>query len=119
MKFSVKSREFEITLHDTPTAEAIRKALPIEVTALRWGDEIYCPTDVDLPKEPDARELVEVGEVAYWPPQGAIALFFGKTPVSTDERPRAASACNVFGTFEVDLEFLRSVPDGAPIRFFE
>jgi hypothetical protein len=119
MKCSVKGREFEITLHDTPTARAVRKALPIETTVNRWGDEIYCLTDVAARKEPEAREQMTVGEVAYWPPQQAIAMFFGPTPVSTDEHPRAYSPCNVFGTFEADAAFLRTVEDGEPIRFLE
>ena len=118
MKFSIRDREFEIALHDTPTAAALSDALPIEATANRWGDEIYCLTDVQLPEEPEAREVMGVGEIAYWPPQAGIALFFGPTPASTDERPRAYSRCNVFGTFEVDLDFLRSVRDGEPIRVF-
>ena len=60
-----------------------------------------------------------VGEIAYWPPQRGIALFFGPTPASTDEGPRAYSRCNVFGTFEADLDLLRSIQDGETIRFFE
>ena len=119
MKFQINDREFEVTLHDTPTAEAIRKALPIEVPVHRWGDEIYCLTDVRVEQEAEARELMEVGEIAYWPPQAGVALFFGRTPVSDDERPRAYSPCNVFGTFDVDLELLRSVQDGDTIRFSE
>jgi hypothetical protein len=118
MKFSIRDREFGIALRDTPTAKALSDALPIEATVNRWGDEIYCVTDIELPEEPEARTLMEVGEIAYWPPQGGIALFFGRTPVSTDERPRAYSACNVFGTFDVDLRFLRFVADGEAIRFF-
>jgi len=119
MKCSIKGREFEIVLRDTPTARAIQEALPIEAAVNRWGDEIYCLTDVAAEQEPDARELMAVGEIAYWPPQNAVALFFGPTPVSTDERPRAYSACNVFGTFEADAAFLRTVEDGETIRFFE
>jgi hypothetical protein len=118
MRFSIRDRTFEIALHDTPTAKALSDALPIEAAANRWGDEIYCLTDVELPEEPDARTLMRVGEIAYWPPQGGIALFFGRTPASTDERPRAYSLCNVFGTFDADLGFLRSVADGEAVRFF-
>ena len=72
-----------------------------------------------LDEEPDAREIMAVGEIAYWPPQGGIALFFGPTPVSTDERPRAYSPCNVFGAFEADAAFLRTVAAGESIRLFE
>ena len=117
MKFTVKGRTLDVALHDTPTARAVRDALPIEAPVHRWGDEIYCLTDVEADQEPDARALVAVGEIAYWPPQKGIALFFGPTPVSTDEQPHAYSACNVFGTFEADAAFLRTVEDGETIRF--
>lgn len=119
MKFSIGEREFAINLYDTPTARAITQELPIEATVARWGDEIYCLTQVSLEQEAGAREIMAVGEIAYWPPENGIALFFGPTPVSRDARPRAYSACNVFGTFEVDLEFLRSVQDGETIHFYE
>ena len=119
MKLSVKGRTFKVTLHDTPTGRAVQGALPIEAAVHRWGDEIYCLTDVEADQEPDARELMAVGEIAYWPPQNGLALFFGPTPASTDEQPRAYSPCNVFGTFEADVEFLRSVQDGDTIRFSE
>jgi len=119
MQCVIRDRQFDITLEATPTADAIRNALPIEATVHRWGGEVYCLTDIRLAQEPEARALMAVGEIAYWPPQGAIALFFGPTPVSTDERPRAYSSCNVFGTFDVDLDFLGSIEDGERIRFIQ
>ncbi len=119
MDLSVKGRTFKVTLHDTPTARAVQGALPIEAAVHRWGDEIYCLTDVAADQEPDARELMAVGEITFWPAQNAIALFFGPTPASTDEKPRAYSPCNVFGTFEADVGFLRSVQDGETSRFTE
>ena len=119
MKFSIRGREFAIATKDTPTTRAIQDALPLEARTHRWGDEIYCLTDVQAAEEPDAREAMAVGEIAYWPPENGIALFFGRTPVSTDDQPRAYSPCNVFGTFQVDAAFLRSVRDGETIRFSE
>ena len=77
------------------TAEAIWNALPIEARANRWGDEIYFSTGVKTSLE-DAQEVVAVGEIAYWPPGKAFCIFFGPTPASTDEKPRAASEVNVF-----------------------
>jgi len=78
------------------TADAIWNALPIEGRANRWGEEIYFSTTVRASLE-NAQEIVEVGEIAYWPPGKAVCIFFGRTPASTDDRPRAASAVNVFG----------------------
>ena len=93
------------------TAEAVWRALPMDGTANRWGEEIYFSTRVEAPIE-DGQEIVEVGSVAYWPPGKAICVFFGRTPVSTDERPRAASAVNVFGRITGDISVLQKVRDG-------
>lgn len=102
-------------LYDTPTAAQILKALPLEGRANRWGNEIYFEIPVKIGLESDARAPVEVGELGYWPTGAAFCMFFGPTPVSTDERPRAYSPVNVFGRITGDLTPLRAVPDGTPI----
>ncbi len=99
-------------LGDTPTADAIWEALPIEGRANRWGDEIYFRIGLGLPEE-DAREVVEVGDLGYWPPGQAFCLFFGPTPASHASEPRAASPVNVFGCIEGDATRFRAVRDGA------
>ncbi len=96
------------------TVHAIWNALPIEGTVNRWGDEIYFSTSVHAPIE-HAQETVEVGDVGYWPPGKAICLFFGRTPVSTDDKPRAASPVNVIGKIIGDPSLLRKVPEGQKI----
>ena len=75
------------------TRAAIEKALPLEGDAARWGDELYFSVPVDVPAE-TARESVPEGAVAYWPQGNALCLFWGPTPASTDDRPRAASPVN-------------------------
>ncbi|MEM7536036.1 MAG: cyclophilin-like fold protein [Chloroflexota bacterium] len=72
------------TLNDSPTAQAIVNALPIQASANCWGDEIYFGIPVSASVEPDAQEIVEVGGLAYWPPGNAFCIFFGRTPASTD-----------------------------------
>jgi len=104
-----------IELDDSPTALAVASALPIESLANRWGDEIYFETPVRLPKAKEAREQVQIGEVGYWPPGHAFCIFFGPTPASQDERPRAASPVNVFGKVLEDPSILRRVKDGAKV----
>jgi hypothetical protein len=103
-------------LDDTPTAEAIASALPVKGSVNRWGGEIYFAVPVDVELEGDAREVLEAGELAYWPPGKMFCVFFGTTPASRGEEIRAASAVNVFGRVTGDLEALESVPDGGLIN---
>lgn len=100
----------------TETTRELISALPFEARANRWGDEVYFDTPVRTPIEGDARAVMSVGEVAYWPDGGALALFFGRTPVSTDDRPRAYSPCNLVGRIEGDPAALKRVQAGAKLR---
>ena len=103
-------------LSERPTAQQIWQALPIEGEANRWGDEIYFEIPVRAGQEPDAREQVEVGELGYWPVGHAFCIFFGPTPVSTDERPRAYSPVNILGRVIGDATRFRAVKDGARVQ---
>lgn len=108
--FSVRAR-----LLDTPTAAAFRQKLPFTSSVNRWGEEIYCSTPVTAKLEPGAREVVERGEIGYWPPGKAMAIFFGPTPASHGDECRAASPVNVFARIEGDLTRLPSVKDGSEV----
>ena len=103
-------------LNDSPTAQAVWDALPIEGSANVWGDEIYFGIPVQAEQEPDARAVVEVGELGYWPPGSAFCIFFGPTPASTDERPRAASPVNILGRVSGDATSFRNVRGGTPVH---
>ena len=106
----------EAELNDSPTAQRIWEALPIEGTANIWGDEIYFEIPVIAAQASDARAQVEVGELGYWPVGHAFCIFFGPTPVSTDERPRAYSPVNILGSVSGDATQFRAVRNGAPVR---
>ncbi len=93
------------------TARAIVAALPINGRANRWGDEIYFSIGVSISQE-NARQDVEKGDLAYWPPGEAICIFFGRTPASIGDEPRAASPVNVFGRVIGDAEVFRRVRSG-------
>jgi hypothetical protein len=112
----VDGREFAAswTNENPKTRSAIADALPLEGRASRWGDELYFSSDVEAQIE-DARETVEEGTLAYWPQGQAICLFWGPTPASTDERPRAASPVNVFARV-ADPSALDDVDGGARMR---
>lgn len=102
-------------LDDSPTADAIWEALPIKGQANTWGDEIYFDIPVFLDPSAGAREAVAVGELGYWPPGHAFCIFFGRTPASRGDEPRAASAVNVFGRVAGDATIFRQVRDGAAV----
>jgi hypothetical protein len=108
-------REFRAVLNDTATARAIVQGLPFEVRANRWGGEVYFSVPVEADLESDAREILEPGELGYWPPGNAFCIFFGRTPASQGDEPRAASPVNVFGRIEGHLADLWSIADGATI----
>ena len=104
----------EAVLNDTPTAGAIWAALPITGRAKRWGDEIYFEIPVGLASE-NAKDVVEAGDLGYWPPGRAFCIFFGPTPLSRGNEIRPASLVNVFGRVEGEAKVLRSVRDGAEV----
>jgi hypothetical protein len=108
--------EIKVRLGNGPTAEEVWDRLPIEGEAQLWGDEIYFPIPVSTEAESDAREEVEVGDVGYWPSGNALCLFFGRTPASTGEKPRAASPVTVIGSIVEGLEDCGRVSSGEPLR---
>ena len=99
----------------TPTAEAVRQQIPFSSQVNRWGEEIYFSAPVDEELESDAREVLDEGDVGYWPPGKAIAIFFGPTPASIGQECRAASPVNVFARIHGDLSLLSSVPAGSRV----
>ncbi len=105
----------EAVLNDSPTATKIWEALPIEARGNTWGDEIYFSIPVQAKEEKDARDIVAVGELGYWPPGSAFCIFFGRTPASTDSRPRAASAVNIIGKVTGDATAFKAVSSGTKV----
>ena len=102
-------------LNDSPTADEVWEALPIAARGNTWGDEIYFTIPVAHEQAPDARADVEVGELGYWPVGQAFCIFFGPTPVSSGEKPRAASPVNIIGRVVGDATVFRQVPSGATV----
>ena len=116
ISISVEGITLKAELNDSITAREILNSLPLEGSANVWGNEIYFEIPVVISREEEAREEVEVGELGYWHVGNAFCIFFGPTPVSTDERPRAASPVNVFGRVSGDATQLRSVKNGSTVR---
>jgi hypothetical protein len=118
MKLRITSGKVELQadLRDTPTVQALAAALPFEASAQTWGDEVYFSTPVSAKLEADAKQVVEPGTVCFWTEGDALALPFGPTPISTDERPKLASRCNVLGKIVGDAKALAAIKAGAKVR---
>ncbi len=99
-----------------PTAEEILARMPFEARASLWGNEVYFRIPVSTGLEDGAREVVEVGDVCYWPQGEAMCLFFGPTPASTDDKPRAASAMTVLGRVTEGLEDIGCIASGETLE---
>lgn len=104
---------------DSPTTRALAKALPLTSTARTWGEEVYFDTEISVPRETDARQVVEPGTVAFWTDGDALALPYGPTPISRGDECRLASPCNVLGRLDGAPRLLATVRNGDPVRVEE
>jgi hypothetical protein len=95
---SIKAGTIEVQaeLNNSRTAKSILRILPIKATISTWGDEIYFDIPLNMEIE-DGREVVEMGDVAYWPDAPSLCLFFGRTPASGGDEIRAASPVTILG----------------------
>ena len=115
-KITIDKIIFEIELKETPTALVIWNSLPIISTTNTWGEEIFFYVDVQAALETDAKSVVEFGEIAFWSRGKAIAIGFGKTPISNNSEIRLADKCNIWANTSFNLKKLKSIKDGREIK---
>jgi len=106
--------EADAELNNSRTARAIREALPIEGRVNLWGDEIYFSTTLRLELEA-GQEVVNTGDLGYWPDGNAFCIFFGPTPISRKDEIRPASPVTVFGKVIGDATVFKKVAAGTKI----
>lgn len=116
IRIIIENREFEAELYDTESADKIYQALPIESTINEWGDEFYFSCQVEMPLDSTATTKVKVGDIGYWPPGRALAIFFGRTPASTGDEPVAASEVNIVGRLIDNPSILKGLKGAKKIR---
>ena len=112
IKIFVNDLEVEAELKNTASAKAVYEILHIDGAANRWGDEIYFVIPLKLDLEKDATDVVEKGDLAYWPEGCCFCIFFGKTPESTETEIKAASKVNIIGKIIGDPTVFKAVNNG-------
>jgi hypothetical protein len=111
---SIGSIEAKLSKENPETAKTIYESLPITGFANLWGDEIYFSIPVQIPAE-NPKNVVDLGDLAYWPPGNAFCIFYGPTPMSRGNEIRPASAVNVFGKISGDPRIFKKVRNGEKI----
>ncbi len=114
VRFKAGAVEATAVLNDSSTADKVWEALPITSAGSTWGDEIYFRVPIEA-EEDEAQEVVNMGDVAFWPPGQALCLFFGPTPASRGDEIRPASPVNVVGRIEGDATIFKQVKSGATV----
>lgn len=109
IKIKIKHILLNAELFNTKTAKAIYDTLPLEAEVEEWGDEFYFETPIEMPLDETATTKVKVGDIGYWPPGNAIAIFFGPTPISKGKEPVPASDVNIVGKILGDATVLKEV----------
>ena len=115
----IKTIDLEIDDELAPkTVSYFLKCLPLDVKINSWGEELYTDETPVAIGEENAKSLVDLMDVAYWPTGKAICLFFGPTPIGKKDEIKPYSPVNVIGKIKnTDKKFLKNVSDGTTVTF--
>jgi hypothetical protein len=105
----IGDKELNASLNESKSAADFYDRLPLKISMQRWGDEYYGDCGLTIDTAEDARAEMEIGELAIWPGGNALCIFFGPTPVSTSDKPRAISPVNPIGKVEGPVEWLKKL----------
>ena len=116
-----KVKNIEIELDDSHSPNTVKKFvenLPFSVSMNLWGEEIYTDESPIKEKEENAKPLVELNDVAYWPSGKAICLFFGPTPIGKKGEIKPYSPVNVIGKIlKPEKSILTKISNGLEATF--
>lgn len=118
----IKYNDFNlnIKLNNSQTSKAIQKLNDFKAKINTWGEEIYFETPLKTAKlEPNSRDVINLGEVAYWVEGSSIAIGFGPTPASLGNEIRLVTKVNIIGNYDVldaNLQFLKNLNDNYKIN---
>jgi hypothetical protein len=103
-------------LNDSSSAQKLKTLFPLEFSMSRWGDEFYGDCGINIELSQDARDIMEIGELALWPSGRALCIFFGPTPASIKDEPRAISPVNPVGRLTDNTECLKELGSSVKVR---
>ena len=114
IKLKFSNYTLNIKLRSTNTANAIKNILPFKSIVKTWGDEIYfeIPIEKNIDLESDAKDVIVLGEIAYWIDGKCIAIGYGKTPISQNNEIRLAAKTNIWGDAVINIKELNKIKDG-------
>lgn len=115
IKILTNNLEIEAELNNSNTSKKIYKKLPITSTVNIWGEEIYFSIPISLEQESPTNDL-EIGDIGYWPPGNSFCIFFGRTPASINNKPKAASDVTLLGKITKNINLLKDIKDGSKIK---
>ena len=116
-KVILKCKEIKLVLElrETLTADIIYRALPLKSKVQKWGDEIYFETGLSIELESDAKSIVNIGEIAFWNSGSAIAIGYGKTPISKGNEIRLISPCNIWADSKFEKICIENIKENETI----
>ncbi len=116
IKIKIGTLEISAELNDSLTATKLLSLLPLKFSMSRWGDEYYGDCGIKADLSQDARDIIEVGELAVWPTGNALCIFFGPTPASRGNEPRAVSPVNPVGRLLDSSDALKKLDSSIHVR---
>jgi hypothetical protein len=112
---TVGDKRIDAELNESKTAQLVWDALPFEGNGQTWGDEVYFRVPVDAELE-NPQQVVDIGDIGYWPTGRAFCIFYGKTPASSGDDIVPASPVDVIGRVTSDVSVLKGLAAPGRVR---